>query len=58
MSELTLKSNTLAQTAWATDKTSIRNITLAVLGGAGRRCGGTLAERGRDGNPLMKLLPC
>ena len=32
MSELTLKSNTLAQTAWATDKTLIRSITLAVLG--------------------------
>jgi len=32
MSELTLKSNTLAQTAWATDRTLIRSITLAVLG--------------------------
>ncbi len=32
MSELTLKSNTLAQTAWTTDKTLTRNITLAVLG--------------------------
>ena len=32
MSELTLKSTTLAQTAWATDKTLIRSITLSVLG--------------------------
>ncbi len=32
MNELTLKSNTLAQTAWATDKTLVRSITLAVLG--------------------------
>ena len=39
MSELTMKFNTLAQTAWATDKTLIRNITLTVLGSAGRRRG-------------------
>lgn len=32
MNELTLKSNTLAQTAWATDKTLVRSIILAVLG--------------------------
>ncbi|MDE0087265.1 MAG: biotin transporter BioY [Candidatus Poribacteria bacterium] len=32
MSELTLKPNTLAQSAWVTDKTQIRNITLAILG--------------------------
>ncbi len=32
MGELTLRPNTLAQTAWTTDKTLVRNITLAVLG--------------------------
>ena len=39
MSELTLKFDTPAQTAWATDKTLIRNIALTVLGSAGRRRG-------------------